>query len=58
MRKFMSMQSFRHPKLQNPSNGDDFMGCGRILLTTLSYLCTKTNKVLVIFLCTRIKSTL
>ena len=24
MRKFMSIQSFRHPKLQNQSNGNDF----------------------------------
>ena len=52
----MSMQSFRHPELQNLSNGDDFMGYGRILFTSLSYLCTLNKYSICNFiLCTRIK---
>ena len=56
MSKFMSTQLLRNCELQNLSNGDDFMGYGRILFTSLSYLCTLNKYSICNFiLCTRIK---
>ena len=48
MRKFMSIQSFRHPKLQNQSNGNDFTEVEEYCLPLYHISVPKTNTVLII----------